>query len=189
MKVTMPMRRIAITLLARVPSQVIEQHSVASPYVIGEELAHQVALYEQQHHLGYFPPVDYFRSDQRLESELLEALDSICWLVKGMVREEVKLKLRSLFEKVEIESAQAVANTMPTVRPGASNATRDLALHFTPDQIRINLIVTRKVPALGQVADEQTELAVLQGSVHKCLVQRFTRLEIPAIYYFDGDND
>jgi len=185
----MPAQLIAITLIAKVPSQLIEQHSVASPYVVGEDFAYQVAQYAQQQRLGYFPPADYFRSNQLIDSELLEALDSICWLVKGLVREQVRSKLRSLFAKVEIESVQAVAHTMPTVRPSARNAMHDLALHFTPDQIRINIIATLKLSASNPDEVAPLDVATLKMRVQRCLANYFTSLDITDIYSLEPPND
>ena len=88
--------RIAVSLQVKISAEAIEQHSVASPYVVGEELARQVAAYVQRERLGYYPALDYFRALEVIEPELLQAVENISWLVCGLVREELKTGLRQV---------------------------------------------------------------------------------------------
>ena len=107
--------RVAVSLQVKVPADAIEQHSAASPYVVGEELARQVAAYVQHERLGYYPALEYFRTIETIDPELLKAEESISWLVCGLVREELRTRLRAVFSNLKFESVQTVAYTMPGI--------------------------------------------------------------------------
>jgi len=130
------------------PEQVFENHSPFRPRGIGEQLAQQVDAGAREAALGYYPPVDYFQGRGVLDAQLLEVLDQLAWLATSLVREEVQLKLRPLFAAVQIKSMQALAYSMPPVRPGQVDALQALGRHFAPDQARFDLMLTlfRKRP-------------------------------------------
>ena len=172
--------RVAVSLQIKLSAEAIEQHSVASPYIIGEELARQVAAYVQHERLGYYPALEYFRTIKEVDTDLIEAAESISWLVCGLVRDELRSRLRTVFSNLKFESIQTVAYTMPSVRPGNSNALHDLALHFTPDQVRINLIASSI-----RRQDNNPEIAIKLAKHQICrwLKDRFNSLEITSIRY------
>ncbi len=175
---------VAVAIRVRVPSQLIENHSVASPYVVGEELARQVAAYVQDYHLGYYPAMEYFRGQEQIDAELFAAVESISWLVVDLVRQNIIASLRVIFTGLEVESIHPVVETMPPVRPGTSNAMRELALHFTPDQVRVNL-VARSIRNNARISDE-----VLQQTREKildCMKGRFASYEVLDIWYLQEE--
>ncbi len=173
------MARVAVGLQVRVAARLVEQHSVASPYVIGQELARQVMTYVQKERLGYFPALDYFRDrEDALESDLLEAARSTGWLVSGLVREAITKHLRPVFSSLRYQTVQATAFTMPTVRPGTPNALHELALHYTPDQMRINLIATS---VMRQPLPEAQMIARVDRQLHRWLEPHFASLDVTSI--------
>ena len=172
--------RIAVSLQVKISAEAIEQHSAASPYIVGEELARQVAAYVQHERLGYYPALDYFRNVEAIDPELLEAAESISWLVCGLVQNEIKTRLRAVFSSLTIESIQTVAYTMPGIRPGSSNALHDLAQHYTPDQVRINLVATS---IRRQDNDQDVALKLARHQICRWLEDCFTALEITSLHY------
>jgi hypothetical protein len=176
--------RVAVSLQVKLPAEAVEQHSVASPYIIGEELARQVAAYVQRERLGYYPALDYFRTIEAVDADLLEAAESISWLVCGLVREELRSRLRPVFSNLKFESVQAVAYTMPSVRPGNSNALHDLAQHFTPDQVRVNLVASS---IRRQDNDPEIAIKLAKHQICRWLKDRFSSLEITNIRYLPQD--
>lgn len=172
--------RIAVALQVKLSAETIEQHSVASPYIVGEELARQVAAYVQQKRLGYYPALDYFRTTKEVDAELLQVAESISWLVCGLVREELRTRLRAVFSNVKFESVQTVAYTMPTVRPGNSNALHDLAQHFTPDQVKVNLVVSS---IRRQNNEPAISVKLAKHQICRWLKDRFSSLEVSSIRY------
>ena len=95
--------QVAITLTVEVPEASLERHLAASPRVVGEQLADQVIAYEKTHQLGYFPAIDFFIDNGNIEQALVEALHNIAWVVTGMVRNEVRIKLRPAFSQLKFE--------------------------------------------------------------------------------------
>ena len=134
--------RIALTLVVQVPEESLERHLAASPSVVGTELANQILEYERQHHLAYFPAIDYFIQNDGVERELLEALQSISWVVTNMVRNELRIKLRSVFSSIKFESIQTTAYTLPSARPHDANVLDKLVRHYSATTVKVSIIAT-----------------------------------------------
>lgn len=134
--------KVALTVTIRVSEDILEQRMAASPSFVGEELARQVQGYVRKHGLGYYPALDYFQELDVLEDDLVDTAQGIAWVVSELVRSEVVSRLRPAFSRVEIEGMQSTAYTMPTVRPSHPNALYELAQHYTPDQVKITLLVS-----------------------------------------------
>ena len=82
--------------------------------------------------------------------------------------------MRGVFANVKIQSIQCQAFTMPTVRPHGPAALDRLAEHFTPDRIKLELLLTlfRK-----EEAPEGME-RMARNMVHHWLKDTFEFLEI-----------
>ncbi len=173
---------VAVSLRVKVASQVIEEHSVASPYIVGEELARQIAAYVQKNHIGYYPALDFFHESNEVEKDLLDAVESISWLVSSLVRDEIQVRLRTVFSELRFESIQCVAYTLPTVRPGTRNALHELALHYTPDRVRINLVAA---PKPEQESDPEIAISLAKTQICRWLKDRFSSFEVTSINYLD----
>lgn len=178
------MAKVAVSLQVKLSDEMIEQHAAASPHIIGEELARQVAAYVQRQRLGYYPALDYFRGIEEVDDELLQAAENLSWLVCGLVREELRTRLRAVFSNLKFESVQTMAYTMPTVRPGNSNALHDLAQHFTPDQVRVNLVASS---IRRQDNNSQIAIKLAKHQICRWLKDRFDTLEITNIRYLPQD--
>lgn len=134
--------QIALSMNMDVPLESLERHLAASPPVVAEELARQVMDYEKQHHLGYYPAIEFFLHNGGVEPELLDALQNITWVVTNLVRNEVRIKLRPVFSQVKFESIQSRAYTLSGIRPGENNSLRKLIEHFSATSVKVSLIAT-----------------------------------------------
>lgn len=166
--------RVALTLVVGIPAEVFERHLPSSPQRVGRLLAEAVSAHEQEQGLGYYPALDYFQEQGALDPELLNAAENIAWLGSSLVREEVRQRLRGVFANVKIQSIQCQAFTMPTVRPHGPAALDRLTEHFTPDRIKLELLLTlfRK-----EQAPEGME-RMARNMVHHWLKDTFEFLEI-----------
>lgn len=166
--------KLAIHFTVRLTEDSMQRHMSASPYVVGEELARQISGYARDHELGYYPAIDFFQQNGGIEKDLLDAAGNISWLVTNMVREEVRIRLRSVFSSIKFESLQTRAYTMPGIRPGQNNAYQLLVDHYTPDQVRVNIIASliRK-----RESTHEAEL-LARHQVCRWLKNRFENLEI-----------
>lgn len=170
-------------LVIKVPHATLEQHMVASPAVIGQQLAQQIALYAQQHDLGYYPAFDYFVGLDELDPDLINATQSMTWLVTNLVRSEIEKRLRGVFSRLQFESIQTLAYTMPAVRPGQNNVLLRLAEHFTPDQVKLTLLVT--TIRHRDTADNAVNYA--KHLIYKWLEEPFEKIEFTHLRYLDTE--
>ncbi len=164
----------AVNFRVRLTEESMQRHLSASPYVVGEELATQISAYSSANKLGYYPAIDYFQQNGGVEQDLLDAIGNISWLITNMVREEVRVRLRQVFSSIKFESLQTQAFTMPSVRPGQNNSYQILKEHFTPDQVKVNLVASllRKQENLHEIERMARHL------ICRWLKNRFETLEI-----------
>ena len=144
-----------LSLDVQLPEHIFTRHLPASPVVVGEALTEQVMAYVQSQRLGYFPALAYFRAlPAALEPELLDAAENIAWFTCNQARGEIQRKLRPVFSSLSVQSAQALAFTMPAVRPHQGD--RILVATSPGQTVEQILHAGGRGPAVGEaVADEQ----------------------------------
>lgn len=136
MKVT----NVAISLLITVRLEDLDSHSAAASEVVGKELARQIASYEKENKLGYYPALEFFQENSTaVDTDLLDAVDSLAWLATKLVREEVRKRLRPIFSSLRFDTMQNLVYTMPKARPGKEESIEKLTEHFTPNKVRLEL--------------------------------------------------
>lgn len=167
---------IHLILRLTIEDDVLAQHSVASPEIVGGELAQQVMEYVREHNLGYYPALDFFRNQGGIDAELLDAAENLGWLACNLAREEVTRKTRAVFSSVSFLAVQSLAYTMPTVRPGQSNVYTRLAEHYTPNGVKLDLDVSliQKQPAAEGIERFSRQ------AVSRWLKNSFKTLEVSA---------
>jgi len=175
-----------LTLRVKLSSQLIEDHSAASPYIVGAEIARHVSTYTQENNLGYYPAVEYFQDLGVIEPELFAALKSVSWLVTTMSMDVIHTGLRSYLRRIDFGSNQMIATTLPPIRPGSENAIHQLALHYTPDQLRMSLHGELKQSENTKSAAILEETKV---NIKRWLDDKFIYAEVNDIWYRDdGQN-
>jgi hypothetical protein len=125
-----------------VPDEALERHVVASPQIVTAEIVTQIIKYEKENQLGYFSALDFYVTNNVLESDLVDALNNISWVVTNMVRNEIRTRLRPVFSNIKFESIQILANTLPSVRVNDEHVTEKLMEHFSPGTVKVNLTAT-----------------------------------------------
>jgi len=134
--------KIHITLLVTVPPEILERHLPSSADVVGEALTEQVLAAVKEEQLGYFPALDYFQQQGKIDKDLMDAVEAIGWFAAKMVREEVQRKMRAFFSTISFQSVQCTAFTMPTVRLSSPNAYHALVEHYTPNTVKLDMVAT-----------------------------------------------
>lgn len=164
-----------LSLIVRLPEHIFTRHLPASPAVVGEALAEQIIAYVQSERLGYFPALDYFRSQPAaLESELLDAAENIAWFTCNQARAEIQRKLRPVFSSLSMQSMQALAFTMPAIRPNQVNARQELIRHYTPDSAK--LVV--QVNSFQKSAETEAMAKWASHLAYRWLKDSFARVEV-----------
>ena len=134
--------KVALAVRAQVPSDALERYLPFPPRFVGEELAAQANAYAQENGTGYFPALDYLHDQGIIDKELYDAAEQAGWMATQLVREEVRVRLRPLVATLTFQSSLCTALTMPPVRPRDLNAQQRLADDFTPDTVKVELLLS-----------------------------------------------
>lgn len=166
--------KVALQLEVKIPKLSLARHAPASPEILAKELAAQIHTYASTHHLGYYPPLAYFKQQGGIDKDLLDATDHIAWLAAEIASNEVRVRLRPIFSQLEFTSVQTAAFGMPKVRFGQPNALHALAEHFSADVIRIGMNAT----LIQKQQDETSALRFTKGMLNQWLENRFQRMNV-----------
>ena len=131
-----------VGVLVRVPAHAMDRHLPCSASRVGTELATAIDSYVRDTQLGYYPALEFFRNVDAIDQDLLHSVEQIAWLVSKLAREEIQLRLRPIFATVKFDSIQTVAFALPPVRPSQKDALEHLAAHYTPDTIKLELVLS-----------------------------------------------
>jgi hypothetical protein len=131
-----------VGVLVKVPEHVMRRHLPSSAERVGTELAQTIDAYVREHQLGYYPALEFFRDVDAIDQDLIDSAEHIAWLVSKLAREEIQTRLRPIFATVKFDSIQTVAFTLPPVRPQQKDALEHLTWHYTPDTIKIELLLS-----------------------------------------------
>jgi hypothetical protein len=170
---------VMLAITVGVDSEDLERHLAASPRVVGAELALQVDDYANRNRLGYYPALAFFKEQGGVEPELLKAEDDIAWFLTNWAQEQVKRLLRPQFAQLRFESVQATAFTMPPARPQSRDGVKDLARHYTVDQIKILLEAT--IAGKQAHGDPQQAADASADKAREALQRRFPLLQLNSV--------
>jgi len=170
--------RVAVSLQVSVPETALERHLAASPRIVAENIAEQIMAYEREHSLGYYPAIDFFQQHGGIEPELIDALENISWVLTGLVRNEIRLRLRPVFSQLKIESLKTLAFTMPTARPGQQNDRVKLIDHFSATSVKVNLIAT----LLQKIVDTRAAAKMTESMCYRWLKDHFSNIEVTSVH-------
>lgn len=176
------------TLRVHLAEEVVLQHSPSSPAVIGVALAEQIHDYVKQQQMGYYPALAYFEmlgeeGRDSIEQDLMDAAESMSWLLCRLVRNEIQTQLRQVFSSVKFHSLQTMAYNMPLVRYGSNNALYNLALHYTPLSVKLDLELS--MISKQQSADGMEEF--IGNALYRLLNDSFESLEISSVVKMVSD--
>jgi len=168
---------LVVSLTVEIPHEALESQSPASAIVIAEQLADQVIAYENEHHLGYYPALDYYMQDKLLDGDLIDALQAISWLACSMAQEGIKTRLRPVFSSIKFESVRSPVTSLPSARPSSPNVQQQLIEHYTADKVKLTFIASmiRKSEA------EDTTEAYANHVIGKWLKDHFSSFKISSI--------
>lgn len=148
---------VGLSLLIRLSHEIAETQLGYSPRLLGESLAAQVSDYVRREGLGYYPPLGYFVQTPGLDPDLLALTQEIARYSCEFVDQEIRRQLRGVFSSVRVEQMHCTAYVMPHVRKGQPNALLELCRHYTPDTVKLELIVV--MLEKGLMAEEIEQLA------------------------------
>lgn len=134
--------KVLISINVQLKAEDLRQHLPRSVNVIGETLATVASDYAKENKTGYYPAIDFFKTLDYVDPDLITSAEQVAWLVSKLARETVQSTLRPIFSSVQFQSIQTLAFTLPKIRPNQSAAIEQLAKHYTPDTVKIELILS-----------------------------------------------
>ena len=134
--------KVLITIDVQVKAENLQHYLPCSADIIGQTLASIAEEYVRQNKTGYYPAIDYFKTLDGVDPDLITSAEQVAWLVSKLARETIQSKLRPIFSSVHFQSIQTLAFSLPKVRPNQTDAIEQLAKHYTPDRVKVELVLT-----------------------------------------------
>ncbi len=138
--------KILVSINVRLKAEDLQKYLPCSADIIGKTLAQIAQEYEQENKTGYYPAIDFFKTQDNVDPDLITSAEQVAWLVSKLARETIQIKLRPIFSSVQFQSIQTLAFSLPKVRPLKGGANREtieaLSRHYTPDTVKIELLLS-----------------------------------------------
>ena len=134
--------KVLIIIDVQLKAETLQQYLPCSANIIGSTLADIADEYQKKNKTGYYPAIDFFKTLDTVDPDLIASAEQVSWLVSKLARETVHSKLRPVFSSVTLQSIQTLAFSLPKVRPNKTDAVEQLSRHYTPDTVKMELVLT-----------------------------------------------
>ena len=134
--------KVLVIIDVQLKAEDLQRYLPCSADIIGKTLADIADQYAKENKTGYYPAIDFFKTRDNVDPDLITSAEQVAWLVSKLARETIQLKLRPIFSSVQFQSIQTMAFSLPKIRPNQSDALECLAKHYTPDAVKVELVVT-----------------------------------------------
>ena len=134
--------KVLIIIDVQLKAETLQQYLPCSANIIGRTLADIADEYQKKNKTGYYPAIDFFKTLDTVDPDLIASAEQVSWLVSKLARETVQSKLRPIFSSVTLQSIQTLAFSLPKVRPNKTDAVEQLSRHYTPDTVKMELVLT-----------------------------------------------
>ena len=148
--------KILVIVDVQLKAEDLQQYLPCSANIIGQTLAEIADEYEKENKMGYYPAIDFFKTLDGVDPGLISSAEQVAWLVSKLARETIQSKLRPIFSSVQFQSVQTLAFSLPKVRPSQTDAIEQLANHYTPDSVKVELVLTM-MRRDSEVEDDRAE--------------------------------
>ena len=134
--------KVLLILNVQLKPESLQQYLPCSANIIGQTLAGIADEYEKQNKIGYYPAMDFFKTLETVDPDLIASAEQVSWLVSKLARETIQKQLRPIFSSVHFQSVQTIAFSMPKARPNKKDVVDALTKHYTPDTVKIEMVLT-----------------------------------------------
>lgn len=131
-----------VSLRLRVPNRTLMQLLPAPPESLGHALAQGVHKSVAQSGLGYYPPLEFIRSQNLVEPYLLDAIEQVAQTSQRYLAQQLDERLVPIFSNVSMQSIHFPAFALPPIRISQSDALAQLARHYVPSAMKCELAVS-----------------------------------------------
>jgi hypothetical protein len=133
---------VALTLQVTLAPERLEALLSTVEKNLGRTLAERIDTIVSAEKLGYYPALDYFEDHSDMNPELIGTVKSLAAQIRKRVKREVQTHLWPVFSSVQIERATTLAFTLPRVTLAQEDALARLALHYFPNAVRLELVLS-----------------------------------------------
>ncbi len=177
--------KVHITLQVQLHEAGMQRYLPCTPSVIGQAIAEAAERYARDNRTGYYPALDFLKEQGLIDSDLAESAEQVSWLTSKLARETIQEKLRPVFSSVQFTSVQCPAFSMPHVRPGKTDSLSRLAAHYTPDTVKLELLLTM-IRRDSDARDARAE-PYARKMMFRWLDAAFANVTVTASKSVDGD--
>ena len=168
--------KVLIIIDVQLKAETLQQYLPCSANIIGSTLADIADEYQKKNKTGYYPAIDFFKTLDTVDPDLIASAEQVSWLVSKLARETVQSKLRPVFSSVTLQSIQTLAFSLPKVRPNKSDAVEQLSRHYTPDTVKMELVLT--MMRRDSEADDDRAEPYARKMMFRWLESEFERIEV-----------
>ena len=133
---------VALTIQVVMAPERLEAQLNTAERSLGRTLAERVDAIVRSEKLGYYPALDFFEDHPDMDPELIGMVKALAAQIRKRVKREVQTQLWPVFSSVQIERATTLAFTLPRIKPAQPDALASLALHYFPNAVRLELVLT-----------------------------------------------
>lgn len=131
--------RVALTVQVTVAVERIEALLRAEDRALPEALAARVDAWVRERRLGYYPALEFLVDEGVVTQAEFDALRQLAATLRKRAKRDVQTRLWPVFSSVQIERAVSLAFTLPRLKPNGPQAVPELARHYFPNVVRIEL--------------------------------------------------
>lgn len=174
--------RVALTLQVTVAAEKLDALLREADKLIGARLAERVDGWVRERKLGYYPALEFLVDQGAVSPEDFEALRNLAATIRKRVKRDVQTQLWPIFSSIQIERAQSLAFMLPRVTPGKPDAVAELARHYFPNTVRLELVLA----SLDKVARLEDVAAISETKVARNLRDGFEAVSVTAVRRLEG---
>lgn len=132
----------AVSVRVRVPLDYIERRLGDLAVAAGPSVATQIHAFVQRERLGYYPALEFFHDRPEIDPGAIGAVEEVGRFVCEYAKTEARNRLWPAFSHVRVTHTQLLALTLPTVRPHQADALAAITEHYTPNVVRLDLMLS-----------------------------------------------
>ncbi len=92
--------KVLVIIDVQLKADELQQYLPCSADIIGQTLAQIAIEYEQENKTAYYPAIDFFKTLDGIDPDLITSAEQVAWLVSKLARQTIQKKLRPIFSSV-----------------------------------------------------------------------------------------
>jgi hypothetical protein len=174
--------RVALTVQVTMAPHKLDPLLREADKTLGERLADRVDTWVRERKLGYYPALDFLADQQAVSAEEYESLRTLAAAIRKRVKRDVQTRLWPVFSSVYIERAQSLAFMLPRLTPGGAEARAQLARHYFPNTVRLEL----QLSSLDKLQRLEDAAGISESKVLRNLRDDFEAVAVSAVRRVEG---